>query len=95
MSLLALQACGARVSGTVGEACASSSRSAANPALCSCVQGAADRTLSRSDQRRAAEFFSDPQQAQDTRQSDRPSDEAFWLRYRDFLETAETLCSAG
>ncbi|MFQ6550166.1 arginine transporter [Aestuariibius sp. 2305UL40-4] len=91
--LLTLAACGgSRVSGNIGQACATSDRRAANPELCRCVQSAADRSLSRSEQRRAAEFFTNPQLAQDTRQSDNPRDEEFWQRYRQFLDTAEASC---
>ncbi len=93
ISILALTSCGGgRVSGAIGKACMDSGRSAANPALCSCVQRAADSTLTGSDQRRAADFFSDPQKAQDTRQEDGSSNEAFWRRYRDFADRAEAIC---
>lgn len=91
-ALLALAACGGGVSGEIGQACMSGGRSAANAALCSCVQQAANQSLSGADQRRAATFFEEPQLAQDTRQSDRPQDEAFWLRYRAFSERATAMC---
>ena len=88
-----LAACGGpRASGTIGEACSSAGRSAASPALCSCIQNVADRTLSSRDQSRASIFFDEPQIAQDTRQSDRASDEAFWLRYKAFSEAALQQC---
>ncbi|MFT6076309.1 MAG: hypothetical protein ACJAZ1_003241, partial [Yoonia sp.] len=41
---------------------------------------------------RAAVFFSEPQLAQDTRQSDRSNDERFWLRYRAFSDLAAQIC---
>ncbi len=88
-----LAACGgARVTGPIGKACIAADRRAATPALCSCVQQAASRTLSTSDQRRAAAFFDDPHSAQETRQSDNRSSEAFWLRYKKFSSTAKRMC---
>ena len=81
--------------GTIERACMSSGRPAASAQLCTCIQQAADLTLSNSDQRRAAKFFRDPHEAQEVRQSDRARDEAFWLRYRSFGETAEAFCSSG
>lgn len=93
--LLILAACGGgsgRATGPISEACLAADRAAANRALCSCVQQAASRSLSRSEQRRAARFFGDPDRAQETRTSDNPGTEAFWRRYRDFVETAEASC---
>lgn len=91
IALSALAACGSgRPSGPISRACESSERPGANALLCSCVQGAADSTLSGSEQRRAAKFFSDPQRAQDTRQQD--GQEAFWRRYRAFADRAEAIC---
>ena len=94
LALTVLAACGggARVSGDISEACMSGGRSSASPALCSCVQQVANQTLSGADQRRAASFFDEPQLAQDTRQSDRASDEAFWGRYKAFAAAAEQVC---
>ncbi len=89
-AMLTLAACSS--TGPVGAACLDSGRNAASAALCSCVQQVADRTLSRSDQAMAASFFEDPQAAQDVRQSDNPSLEAFWLRYRAFSSAAERSC---
>lgn len=66
---------------------------AEDPALCTCIGAAASITLSERDQQRAASFFSDPQSAQDTRQSDRRRDELFWQRYVAFGQVAEDLCS--
>jgi hypothetical protein len=92
-ALVTVTACGGgRVSGTVGEACIDADRRKASPALCSCVQQVASRTLSNRDQSRAAAFFANPQEAQDTRQSDRRSDEAFWDRYKIFSEAAKRQC---
>jgi hypothetical protein len=103
VAVLALASCGGRsgggggsvrsATGEISRACLAANRSAASPQLCGCVQGVANQTLGSSDQRRAADFFADPQEAQDTRQSDRNSDEAFWARYKNFTTTAEALCA--
>ena len=88
-------ACGGGNRGATGDissACLAANRSAANPALCSCVQQVANQSLSTSDQTRAASFFADPQLAQDTRQSDSWSDERFWVRYRAFTDLATEIC---
>ena len=93
---LALAACGggARgVNGDVAKACIAGGRDAANRTLCSCVQQVANQSLSAADQRRAAGFFDDPDTAQETRQSDRASDEAFWTRYRAFADRAAQSCA--
>lgn len=90
--VLALGSCGGRASGPISESCLSSGRSAANPALCSCIQRVADQMLSGSDQNRAADFFEDPDKAQATRTSDNPLTENFWERYRRFADTAEAIC---
>lgn len=79
----------------IERACNGSDRSAANPRLCSCIQQAADLTLSRREQNRAAKFFRDPHEAQVVRQSDRAQDEAFWQSYRSFGETAEAFCGGA
>jgi hypothetical protein len=92
-AFLVLSGCGGAVSGDIGRACLVSGRDAASQALCSCVQGVANQTLSPTDQRRAARFFGDPDRAEETRFSDRPSDDAFWTRYRAFADTAEAICS--
>ena len=78
--------------GTIRDACLAAER-AGTPQLCACIQAAADRTLSKRDQRLAARFFRDPDMAQEIRQSDRRAHEVFWQRYRAFGETAEAFCS--
>ena len=78
--------------GDISQACLAANRNAATPALCSCVQQVANQSLSNSEQSRAAAFFSEPQLAQDTRQSNRSSDERFWLRYRAFSDLAAQIC---
>lgn len=88
-----LAACGGGgVSGPIGSACIEADRSAATPALCSCIQAVANQTLTGSEQRQAARFFDDPDRAQEVRTSDRPSDDAFWDRYRAFADTARVTC---
>ncbi|MCY4334656.1 MAG: hypothetical protein OXC60_08290 [Litoreibacter sp.] len=80
--------------GPISAACNRSDRRAANPRICGCAQTMADRHLSANDQRKAASFFADPQRAQDTRQSDRRSDELFWDRYKVFVASSERYCAA-
>ncbi len=77
---------------TIRKACLTSDRGVAQSRLCSCLQGAADRTLSARDQKTAAGFFRDPDAAQRMRRSDRRRDEAFWDRYERFGETARKVC---
>jgi len=92
-SLVLLAACGGnRVTGEIGKACIKADRKAASSRLCSCVQRAADQTLTGSDQRRAAVFFDEPHKAQETRQSDNRSSERFWKRYKKFSTTAKRMC---
>ncbi len=79
-------------SGDISKACLEADRRAASPELCSCVQQVANQSLSNGDQARAAVFFSDPQLAQDPRQSDNSGDERFWLRYRAFTDLAAQIC---
>lgn len=76
----------------IERACNQSGRQQANPRLCGCIGAAARLTLNNSEQRQAARFFSDPQRAQDIRQSSRSRDSQFWARYRAFGETAEAMC---
>lgn len=85
-------ATGAEARGTVEKACLRSERSA-SAALCNCIQQVADMTLSRSDQRRAAGFFQNPDDAQQVRASKKSSDNEFWARYRNFGAAAESYCA--
>lgn len=78
--------------GPISSACLSAGRKAANRSLCGCVQTVANRSLTPADQRLAASFFSNPQKAQDVRQSDNTSREAFWKRYKAFGQAAERTC---
>lgn len=79
--------------GPIERACMLSPRDQKSWRLCSCIQRAANSTLSRSEQRRAAKFFRDPQLAQDTRQSDKTTSERFWLRYKKFGTEAAAYCT--
>lgn len=81
------------MAGPIERACLKSERQAANRATCTCIQQVADMTLRGSDQRRAAKFFADPDQAQDVRFSTRDADNAFWSRYKSFGETAQAFCA--
>ena len=80
------------VAGPIDSACIRSER-AASPRLCGCIQQVADQTLSRADQRRAAGFFRNAQQAQDVRMSKRAADNQFWDRYKLFAASAERYCA--
>jgi hypothetical protein len=79
--------------GPIESACVRSDRAQANAALCRCIDSVAQQTLTRSEQRRAASFFRDPDLAQEVRMSKRESDNAFWERYRAFGQTAEQYCA--
>lgn len=79
-------------SGPISSACMASKRKARSRQLCGCIQAVANQNLSSSDQRLAASFYSDPQKAQDIRQSDRSSHETFWLKYKDYGQTAAASC---
>jgi hypothetical protein len=83
----------AAVAGPIGNACNASPRSKGDRALCDCIQQAADRTLSRAEQRRAARFFKDPDEAQQVRASKTDRDNEFWDRYRAFGDMAEAYCA--
>ena len=80
------------VAGPIDNACIRSDRGARSPGLCGCIQQVANMTLSRADQRRAAGFFKDAQQAQDVRMSKTAADNQFWARYKNFASTAEAYC---
>jgi hypothetical protein len=84
---------GVASAGPIEGACMKSNRDAANRTLCSCIQQVADITLNGSDQRRAASFFKDPDQAQKVRMSKTDQDDAFWERYKSFGEQASLACA--
>ena len=77
----------------IERACNRSDRSAVSARLCSCIGSVARATLSRRDMRQAARFFRDPDRAEQLRMSNRRRDEAFWDRYSEFGEAAESQCS--
>lgn len=79
--------------GPIYSACRNAGRSQASRARCGCVQAVANQSLSGNDQRRGAGFFSDPQQAQVVRQSDRPADERFWTRWKSYSDSAARQCT--
>lgn len=83
----------ASFAGPIENACNDSPRAQGNRSLCSCIQQAADRTLHRSEQRRAARFFKDPDSAQQVRMSKSDRDNEFWTRYRAFGDMAEAFCA--
>ena len=80
-------------SGPIQSACMQSDRARGDRALCGCIQQAADRTLNRGEQRRAARFFRDPHEAQVVRASRSAADNAFWDRYVAFGQLAERSCA--
>ena len=83
----------AAFAGPVETACNRSDRSQSTRALCRCIDSVARDTLTRREQRRAAGFFNDPDEAQSVRMSSRPRDNEFWTRYQAFGAAAERLCS--
>ncbi|MBE2275800.1 MAG: hypothetical protein IAE87_05830 [Rhodobacteraceae bacterium] len=78
--------------GPIDSACLRSDRGLGQRAMCGCIQQVADMTLGRSDQRRAAKFFKDPDLAHQVWISQKPADDAFWTRYKEFGELAEAYC---
>ena len=85
---------GTAIAGPIGSACMDSPRSGSNAALCRCIQAAADATLTRAEQRRAARFFRDPHRAQETRASTTEANNQFWQRYVAFGQLAEGQCAS-
>lgn len=79
--------------GPISKACMASDRKRRSRALCGCIQAVANDTLTSSQQRRAVGFYSNLQEAQDIRQSDRANDERFWKAYRDYGDRAAAQCS--
>ena len=76
-----------------GRACMNSDRAKSNARLCKCIQSAADATLTRRDQKRAAKLVLNPEQSQSLKMSKRRTDEKFWDRYQEFGELARAFCS--
>lgn len=83
----------AALAGPIENACLSSDRAQATRAMCRCIDSVAQSSLTRSEQRRAASFFSDPDRAQQVRMSKSDRDNEFWARYRQFGATAEQYCA--
>jgi hypothetical protein len=82
------------LAGPIESACNDSGRAAANRALCRCIDDVARRMLTRSEQRRAARFFRNPDEAQRVRLSRDQGDRDFWARYRAFGEMSEVMCAS-
>lgn len=89
-ALVCLQSIPAQA-GAISRACRQSDRPA-SASLCSCIQQVAEASLSKSEQRRVAKWFSDPHQAQEVRMSDKRSDERLWQRYKVFGARAQQYC---
>ena len=79
--------------GPIERACLQSDRKAANRSVCACIQQAADATLRRPEQRKAAAFFKNPDRAQQVRMSKSDADNEFWGRYKRFGQQAEAQCA--
>lgn len=78
--------------GPISKACLQSDRKKKSRQLCTCIQAAADKTLSRSDQRRSVAFYQNPHLAQEIRTSDRDTDAKFWDAYAAYAQEAERMC---
>lgn len=78
--------------GPISKACLQSDRKKKSRQLCTCIQAAADKTLSRSDQRRSVAFYDNPHLAQEIRTSDRAQDEKFWDAYAEYGRQAQKMC---
>ena len=92
-TLLALALPMTAVAGPIESASLKPDRKAASRSLCGCIQQVADMTLSGGEQRKAAKFFRDPDQAQKVRMSKSDRDNEFWARYKNFGETAQAYCA--
>ena len=91
-ALTMISVTGVASAGPISQACNNSTRQAATPSMCSCIQRVADSTLQGADQRRVATFFRDPDKAQLVRMSQKRADDAFWDRYTAFGRQAEASC---
>ncbi|WP_299739026.1 hypothetical protein [uncultured Roseobacter sp.] len=79
-------------SGPIQSACLVQRRPDATPERCGCIQHAANRTLSASQQQRGLQYFEEPHLLQEVRQSGTPRNERFWEAWKTFAETASALC---
>ncbi|MDU8942880.1 hypothetical protein [Ovoidimarina sediminis] len=77
---------------TIRNACLTAPK-AGDVNICTCIQAAADRTLSKQDQKLAASFFRDPDRSEEIRRSDTRRHDTFWERYQAFGRMAEAFCS--
>ncbi|GAB4263060.1 MAG: hypothetical protein Kow0013_09140 [Pararhodobacter sp.] len=91
--VLAILAPASSFAGPVESACNASGREQASRQLCRCIDSVARHTLTRSEQRRAARFFRDPDEAQRVRMSGTRADNEFWQNYRAFGREAERVCA--
>lgn len=80
--------------GPTHNACLGAARSP-GVAVCACVQGLADRGLTRHDQKRAAEIIRDPDKFHRYYVSKDPASRAFLERYRAWGEASDRYCKAG
>lgn len=78
--------------GTIERACLKTDRPNATRRLCSCIQDVANATLSGGERSKVVKFFKNPHKSQSTRQSDRRSDEKFWLKYKQFGKIVARQC---
>ncbi len=78
--------------GSIDHACRQAARPGTTPKLCTCIQKVANKSLTRSERYKVSKWFLDPHKAQQTRQSDRRSDEKLWRRYKSFGESARQIC---
>lgn len=76
----------------IERACLASDRSVPR-ALCACIGAVAGDLLTGAQMREGAQWFDDPQRAQDVRQSDRARDEQMWQAWRTFSTAAEQRCA--
>lgn len=81
------------MAGPIENACNRSDRDGASRQLCRCIDSVARHTLTYGEQRRAARFFANPDEAQRVRMSPSDTDNAFWRRYRAFGVEAERNCA--
>lgn len=93
VALAAMTAPSVVMAGPIESACLQTGRQAATRQMCRCIDRVAERTLTRSEQRRAARFFRDPDLAQEVRMSRSRADNEFWQRYRAFGDAAERTCA--
>ncbi len=86
-------AAGAAEAGPVARACMAADRSAANRSLCTCIEKVARPMFSRSEMKRIASLFKNPDLSQKLRASTRAADERFWEKYQIWSQRAGAQCS--